>query len=361
MISRFLLFLSFVVGVSSSVFSIQDLISQNIVGYVSHDERSKTVVVKMRDVMGVQEGFSLSQVVTATKIPGVSLPGTQACFFDGDDWVHVEQLICDGELHWCKWIDKGTAEIVDDLIVPFGSAFSYALPEGVTRLVFSGEFSEEDFFAPKLEFVDDETYDNIRRELLEMSSNPVQKRVVLIENDVKIEELQVSETQSVTVTNYVTRCVTVTNYVDELKKRFLVRHNSGKVEPAIYSLKLNRACNPNTGYPLNIDINKVVFIEDESVPADQRASGEYCLRFYNLVKGDFTVPQVVNVEISERADNNIVSESWFSWILNKLFDTIWGRVTLLLGGGIALRRKIKSVAKLFYEKIKNLFRIKSKE
>lgn len=356
---RFFLFTLFIIGVSFSVFSIQDLNSENIVGYVSHDERSKTVAVRMRNIMATEDGFSLSQVFTETNISGVSLPGTQACFFDGDDWVHVEQLICDGEIHWCKWIDKGKAEIVDDLIVPFGSAFSYALAEGVTKLVFSGEFSEEDFSSPKLEFVDDETYENIRRVLLEMSSEPVQKRVVLIDENMRIEARQISDTQSVTVTNYVT-CY-VTNYVEELKNRFLVRHNSGKVEPAIYSLKLNRACNPNTGYPLNIDINKVVFIEDESVPADQRASGEYCFRFYNLVKGDFTVPQVVNVEISERADNNIVSESWFSWILNKLFDEIWGKIILCFSSGIILWRKIKSVLRLSYEKVKKVLRIKAKE
>ena len=347
---RFFLFTLFIVGVSSSAFSIQDLNSENIVGYVSHDERSKTVAVRMRNIMATEDGFSLSQVFTETNISGVSLPGTQACFFDGDDWVHVEQLICDGEIHWCKWIDKGKAEIVDDLIVPFGSAFSYALAEGVTKLVFSGEFSEEDFSTPQLEFVDDETYENIRKVLLEMSSEPVQKRVVLIDENMRVEARQISDTQSVTVTNYVT-CY-VTNYVEELKNRFLVRHNSGKVEPAIYSLKLNRACNPNTGYPLNIDIKKVVFIEDESVPANQRASGEYCLRFYNLVKGDFMVPQVVKVAAEEKQGNNIVSETGLSWLISKLLDTIWGKIVLFVSG-FAILKNIKKVILAFHNKIRN--------
>lgn len=305
--------------------------SGNIVGYHNHSDSSGIITIQASDVNNTGQGVSVSNI----EVNG-DVPGSQLCYFDGNKWIHLEHLLCDGELHWCKWLNDKTAIVADDFIIPCGTKLSYALIEGVTSICISGEYQNPDEEQILLsDFVIDEKTISYIKEALEelVKERAVVTRTIIIndeENNFRTEpitnicdnvEVGATVTNVVTCTNYITKIQT--NYVSVMKSKLKVRLQSGKYVPAVFVVEFCRVCNPQTGIPLDIDIEKVTFHEDLSVDESLRADAILCQRFY-----EFQLWYQRGVKVSSE-DSKVINkiEDW-SW--NKIFDLLW-KFLILIG------------------------------
>ena len=304
--------------------------SGNIVGYQNHSDSSGIITIQASDVNNIGQGVSVSNI----EVNG-DVPGSQLCYFDGNKWIHLEHLLCDGELHWCQWIDNKTAIIADDFIIPRGTKLSYALMEGVTSICISGEYQdpeEEQISVP--DFVIDEKNIPYIKEALEelvkeravvartIKTNDEENNfsMVPITNICDNVEVGTTITNVVTCTNYITKIQT--NYVSFMKSRLKVRLQSGEYLSATFVPKFYRVCNPRTGLPLNIDIEKVTFHVDDSLDESLRADEIHCQTFYNIQyliqKGKWV-----------NRTNESFLEKTQDWFLNKALDYSWTLLLLL--------------------------------
>lgn len=304
--------------------------SGNIVGYQNHSDSSGIITIQASDINNIGQGVSVSNI----EVNG-DVPGSQLCYFDGNIWIHLEHLLCDDELHWCQWIDNKTAIIADDFIIPRGTKLSYALIEGVTSICISGEYQNPDEEQILLsDFVIDEKTISYIKEALEelVKERAVVTRTIIIsdeENNFNMVpitnicdnvEVGTTITNVVTCTNYITKIQT--NYVSFMKSRLKVRLQSGEYLLATFVPKFYRVCDPRTGLPLNIDIEKVTFHVDDSLDESLRADEIHCQTFYNI-------QYLIQKGKCVNRTNESFLEKTQDWFLNKALDYSWTLILLL--------------------------------
>ena len=242
-----------------------------------------------------------------------SVEGTQLFYYNGRDWVHVENLFAtDGELHW---FTENQTLPADASRIPNGGTVTYALPDGVEGIIFSGEVSFEESEDIEIQFVDEKTLENIRKELEKIASYRT-----IIREEVITNNITVAVAKENTRDKILTHEVVYTNFVTIAKNRFVVSTKNGKKIKAVFSEKLCCACDPESGFPIRCSIEDVVFVVDEAVDETVWANELMCSVFYKLQRcGGVGLN-------NDQKDDRPIKDSFFAYWL----DAIWGVLFLVL-------------------------------